>query len=119
MVRTGAMVGKKAIDMATGKYPGSLVSADQHDFTAVWPEEILRLVLNQWSIEDSLQNVGDRSSDEDIHTLVLERYFQPRCSCPCDAKLCCLPTGDHCLPLRRNSLEFHRPGSLAGYNALL
>ena len=36
---------------------------------------MLRLVLNHWSIEDSLQHVGGRSSNEDIHSLFLERQF--------------------------------------------
>ena len=37
--------------------------------------EMLKLVLNHWSIEDTLQHVGDRSSDEDIHSLVWKGIF--------------------------------------------
>ena len=59
-------------------------------------EQVRRLVLSHSSIEDSLQHLGDRSSGEVTHSLVLERNVQPGYSCPCEAKLCRMPTGDHC-----------------------
>ena len=75
---------------------GALVAADQHGCTAAWLKEMLRLVFNCWSIEASLRHEGDRSSGEDTQSLVLERNVQPGYSCPCEANLCRMPTGDHC-----------------------
>jgi len=63
---------------------------------AAWPKEMLRPVFNCWSIEGSLQHMDDRGPGEDTHSLVLERNVQPGYSCPCEAKLCRMPTGDHC-----------------------
>ena len=33
------------------------------------PEELLRVVRNHWSVENSLHHVKNRSWDEDVHTL--------------------------------------------------
>ena len=70
------------------------------------PRELLRVIRNHWSVENSLHHVKDRSWDEDVHTLRrpglgevyaslvntalnalrLEGWFPSRCPCPCEPK---------------------------------
>ncbi len=47
---------------------------------------MLRLVLNHWSIKDSLQHMSGRSSNEDIHSLVLGKVFSAAVFLPLPGK---------------------------------
>ena len=49
-------------------------------------DEMLRLGLNHWIIEDSHQHMWDRRWDEDIHSRLLERWFSAMLSMPLRGK---------------------------------
>ena len=66
----GVMLEKDSVDLATGEvsrerwYLLTSLSASR------WrPKELLRVIRNHWSVENSLHPGKDRSWDEDIHTL--------------------------------------------------
>ncbi len=68
--RQGAMLEKETVDIATGEVSRErwylLTSLDSQRCS---PKELLRVIRNHWSVENSLHHVKDRSWDEDVHTL--------------------------------------------------
>ena len=64
------MLEKERVDIATGE-----VSRERwYLLTSLSslrcaPKELLRVIRNHWSVENSLHHVKDRSWDEDVHTL--------------------------------------------------
>ena len=68
--RQGVMVEKETVDVSTGE-----VSRERwYLLTGLssrrcGPRELLRVIRNHWSVENSLHHVKDRSWDEDVHTL--------------------------------------------------
>ena len=68
--RQGAMLEKETVDIATGEAGWErwylLTSLNSR-----WcsPKELLRVIRNHWSVENSLHHVKDRSWDGDVHTL--------------------------------------------------
>ena len=107
--RQGVMVEKETVDTATGE-----VSRERWYLLtslSAWrwgPKELLRVIRNHWSVENSLHHVKDHSWDEDVHTLRrpglgevyatlvntalnalrLAGWFPPRMSMPLRAKTC-------------------------------
>ena len=84
------------------------------------PKELLRVIRNHWSVENSLHHVKDRSWDEDVHTLRrpgLGEVYQPgqygperpaprgmvslqNVHAPASQNLRLPPSADHRTPLR-------------------
>ena len=68
--RQGVMVQKEMVNMATGEVSRErwylLTSLGSRQ---CGPRELLRVIRNHWTVENSLHHVKDRSWDEDVHTL--------------------------------------------------
>ena len=68
--RQGALLEKETVDIATGEVGWErwylLTSLNSRRYS---PKELLRVIRNHWSVENSLHHVKDRSWDEDVHTL--------------------------------------------------
>ena len=68
--RQGVILEKERVDIATGEVSREhwylLTSLNSRRWP---PKELLRVIRNHWSIENSLHHVKDRSWDEDVHTL--------------------------------------------------
>ena len=69
-VRQGVMLEKERVDIATGEVSRErwylLTSLSSRRCA---PKELLQVIRNHWSVENSLHHVKDRSWDEDVHTL--------------------------------------------------
>ena len=100
------MVEKERVNIATGEVGREcwylLTSLSSR---RCGPKELLKLFRQHWSVENSL-HPGDRSWDEDVHTLRrpglgevfatlvntglnalrLDGWFPPGCPCPCEPK---------------------------------
>ena len=101
-VRQGVMLEKERVDIATGEVSRErwylLTSLSSRRCA---PKELLRVIRNHWSVENSLHHVKDRSWDEDVHTLrrgevpgstqrstpcAWRDGFPSRCPCPCEPR---------------------------------
>ena len=89
------MLDKETVYVAAGEVPRErwylLTSMSSRQ---CGPEDLLRLVRNYWSIENSLHHVKDRSWDEAMHTLSLPH------------------AGHYCLALWTSSLTLKAPWGL-------
>ena len=100
------MLERETVDVAAGEVPREgwylLTSMSSQQ---CGPVDLLRLIRNHWSIENSVHHVKDRSLDEDIHTLRLR------------GKNCALRPLDTIAWLCGRALWLcNRPGASAGYN---
>ena len=112
------MLERETVDVAAGEVPREgwylLTSMSSQQ---CGPVDLLRLIRNHWSIENSLHHVKDRSLDEDIHTLRLEGWFPATLSMPLRGKNCALRPLDTIAWLCGRALWLcNRPGASAGYN---
>ena len=122
----GTMLEKETVDIATGEVSRErwyLLTSMRSQRCP--PKELLRLIRNHWSVENSLHHVKDRSWGEDAYTLRrpglgevfaslvntalnalrLEGWFPLRMSMPLRAKDLRLPPNpDHRPPQRPNFL---------------
>ena len=83
------MVGRETVDVAAGEVPREgwylLTSMSSRQ---CGPVDLLRLIRNHWSTENSLHHVKDRSWNEDIHTLRQEGWFPGTLSMSSRGKNC-------------------------------